>query len=239
MLWTSIQPFYSPPSPESIARITLSAFERVAQSGGFQQALTNTVAIGVIGASLTTALSVVIGWTIARSSGRGAFALDLLSYAPHVIPGVVVAVSTLVFYFLIASVVPLINTIWILVLGLTTVMLGFGVRAFRAAAVQLDRDLELSALVAGATWRVVLRRVVLPILAPTAVNIWLWTFLSAVAALTIPLVLYGGGNPVVSTLIYFHWDSGQVQDAAAMGVILMAMSLILSGAVYRWLRGNL
>jgi iron(III) transport system permease protein len=238
MVWMSIQPFYAQPSAESIGRITFKAYAQLLNSPTFQSALGNTLILGVTAATATTVLSVVIGWAIARGRGRYATALDLLSFAPHVVPGVVIAVSALLVYLLLGTLLPIRihGTVWVLVIAVTTVTLGFGVRAFRASVVQLSGELEESAQVAGATWLTVMRRIVLPILVPAITNIWLWAFLSAVTGLTLVLVLFSGPNGVVSTEIYFRWMTGQPAIAAAMGVVLMTMSLGLSIVVYRVLR---
>jgi len=238
MIWMSIQPFYAQPSAESLARITFKSYDQLLVSPTFRGALGNTLILGVAAASATTLLSIVIGWAIARSRGRFAVALDLLSFAPHVVPGVVIAVSALLLYLLLGTVLPfqIHGTVWVLVIAVTTVTLGFGVRAFRASVVQMSGELEESAQVAGASWLTVMRRIVLPILVPAITNIWLWAFLSAVTGLTLVLVLFSGPNGVISTEIYFRWMTGQPAIAAAMGVTLMVMSLGLSVVVYRVLR---
>lgn len=238
MVWMSLQPFYAQPSPESLARVTAKAYVELANSASFRTALTNTLILGLGAATATTSLSIVIGWAIARGRGRSAVALDFLSFAPHVVPGVVIAVSALLLYLLLGSALPfqIHGTVAVLVIGVTTVTLGFGIRAFRASVVQIASELEESGQVAGASWFGVMRRIVIPILVPTIINIWLWAFLSAVTGLTIVLVLFTGPNSVVATEIYFRWSTGQPDVAAAMGVALMAVSLALSVIVYRFVR---
>lgn len=241
MLWMSVQPFYSQPSPESFSRITLKAFSDLSKSQEFITALTNTVIVAVAAATATTLLSMVVGWAIARGKGRWAIALDFLSFAPHVVPGVVIAVSALLLYLTLQARagISIHGTIWVLVIGITSVTLGFGIRAFRASVLQLSLELEESAQIAGASWLRVMRRIVLPILKPSVVNIWLWTFLSALTFLTMALMLYSGRNAVLATAIYFRWETGQTASAAAMGVMLMAMSISFTVLVYRFIRRDL
>lgn len=236
MVWMSIQPFYSLPSGESLGRITFDAYADLFQADEFWTLIRNTSVLGVAAASATTLLSLIIGWMIVRMRGKGAFALDLLSFAPHVIPGIVIAVSALLFYLLLANVMPfpIYGTVAILVIAITTMTLGFGIRAFRSAVLQIQKDLEEAGMVAGASWSAVITQIVVPILRPAILNIWIWTFLVAVTNLTIVLTLYGGSNGVLATAIYHRWDSGRTSSAAAIGVLLMATSIGLTAVVYRF-----
>jgi ABC-type Fe3+ transport system permease subunit len=126
--------------------------------------------------------------------------------------------------------------VWILVIGLTTITLGFGIRLLRGAVLQLSNELEESAQLAGANWLGVMRRIVLPILSPAIANVWLWTFLHSFTALTVALMLYSGRNIVLPTAIYFRWETGEPATAAAMGVILMIVSISLTVWLYRFIR---
>jgi iron(III) transport system permease protein len=71
-------------------------------------------------------------------------------------------------------------------------------------------------------------KVVLPMLAPTAVTVGLITFLSAVYDISTPVLLYNAGSRPLSILMLEYSFSGARERGAASGVMLtVAVMLIL------------
>jgi iron(III) transport system permease protein len=229
MFWMSVQPFYSNPSAESLSRITFKAFGSIT-SPQVLSAASNTAIIAVGTAFATTILGTLIGWVIVRGKGRLIGAVDVLSFAPHIIPGVVVAVSTLLLFLVLGGWLDMRihGSLFAIIFALTTVTLGFAIRAMRSATLSIHGELEEAALVSGMSWASTMRRVVLPLLTPAVGNVWIWAIIQGITNLTIVLLLYAGPNAVLSVEIYNRWNTGSISEAAAIGVVLLVITIVLT-----------
>jgi iron(III) transport system permease protein len=231
VFWTSLQPFYTPPSFEALDRASFRAFERVLGSTDFQRAVVNTVIVGGATAFSAMTLALLISWVLVRSRSRWRAALDVLAFTPHAMPGVIIGLSILLIYLLLP--VPVVGTIWIIVIALATQWITLATRLMTGAVVQVNNQLEEAAWVSGAGWATTIRRVVLPLVAPAFWNGVLLLFLFAVKVLTIPLILSTPQNTMLSTLIWRRWDAADTGDAAAIGILMVLVTLTLSLVVRR------
>jgi len=234
MVWASVQPFWSNPSPESLSRVTLLAYERIVASPSMSKVLWNTLLVGVFTALCAMTIGFLAAWVIVRSRSRLRKVMDVMSFAPHAIPGVIIGLSILLFYLFLP--VPIYGTIWILVIGLTTQTISLATRMMTGSIVQVDRQLEEAGEVTGASRRSVLSRIVLPLVLPAFLNGALLVFLMGIKHLTVPLMLFTPDTVVLSTLIWNRWDHGDVSITAALGVMMVSVTVTLSILVRR-LRG--
>jgi iron(III) transport system permease protein len=82
--------------------------------------------------------------------------------------------------------------------------------------IQIDRELEESAQVSGAPTGVILRRIIGPLLTPTALYAWLWIALLTVRELTLAVILTSRGNITLPVEIWNLWLGGGLGNAAAL-----------------------
>jgi iron(III) transport system permease protein len=94
---------------------------------------------------------------------------------------------------------------------------------------QIGSELEEAAATAGASTPRTLRRIVLPLLAPTIVALIIWILVHSVREFSIAVMLQSGHNSVLSTMLYNYWDTGTPEHAAALAVLLMIVLLCLVG----------
>jgi iron(III) transport system permease protein len=226
LVWTSLQPFFAVPSPESIARISLDGYKELLGGPLLQGVILNTAILAVATSLATVTLGTLVAWIVVRSRSRWRTALDALAFLPHAMPGVIIAVSILLMYLLIP--IPVYGTLWIIVIALATQWVSLSSRLMGGSIAQLSRSLEEAAETSGASFVQILRRIVLPLVRPAAVNGILLVILLSVGNLTMPLVLASSKSQTLSTLVYFQWYTGNVQVTAVAGVVLVAFTVILS-----------
>jgi sulfate/thiosulfate transport system permease protein len=125
------------------------------------------------------------------------------------------------------------------VLALLFVTLPFVVRAVQPVLLELDREMEDAAASLGAGSATVFRRIVLPNLAPAILAGSGLGFARAVGEFG-SLVLITGNVPfktqAASVFVFSQVESGNVTAAAAVSVVLLAISLgvlLLIGAASR------
>lgn len=218
VFWMSLLPFYQHPSVAALSSVSLRNYTGIMAQYGTVSALTNTLVVSAVSATVVMALSVVIAWFSIRTKDRLSRIMDVLAFAPAAMPSVVIAVAML--FMLIGT--PVFGSIWIIVLGHCIVFLCFGTRSLATALLQVHSELENAAIVSGAGWLTMLRRIVVPILWPQLLYGWLWVVAHSARDLTFPLFLNTGTNVVAAAQIWILWVTPNLPQASALAMILVA-----------------
>ena len=203
--------------PEGVAALELT----LACSGGV--AVFNSVA------------GLVIAWVLVRDEFPGKRLVAAVVDLPFALPTVVAGLTLLTLYgpgspfgVNVAD-----SRIGIL-LALAFVTLPFCVRSVQPVLAELDRETEEAAASLGATGAGVLRRIVLPSLAPAMLAGAGLAFARAVGEFG-SVVLISGNLPfkteVASSWIYSLSQSGSLPAAAAVSVVLVTIALIVLVAI--------
>ena len=220
--WGSLLTYYQPPSWELVSQLTMKHYYNAITGYGATTAFKNTAMLVVVAATVTTLLSVTAGWIIVRSGGRMGRALNLLTFAPIAIPSVIIGFALILVYLSIP--VGIYGTIWVIAIAHVTRFIAYGSRAVISAQVQVHKELEEASYTCGGSMLVTLRKVVVPIVLPALVSLWLWVALHSLRELSSAVLLASPGNRVVSTMIWFAWQEGQVGEAYAISIMLIAVS---------------
>ncbi|HET8564554.1 MAG TPA: iron ABC transporter permease, partial [Candidatus Binatia bacterium] len=199
LLWRSLVRFYVNPSWAALSQVSLRHYSVVFSEDRVFQALVNTVIIGVATATLTMILSIIVAWVIVRGKSKGRSLLDGLTFLPHSIPGVIIALALIILYLHPPlSYLPIYGTIWLIAIGLTASYIAFGSRTMNGALIQVHRELEEAAEVSGAQWGRILRGIVLPLVLPAFVSGWIWVASHSLRSFSIPLMLGTRNSKVLS-----------------------------------------
>jgi len=225
MLWTSLQPFYAVPSAESIQRISFDAYFEVLGSRRLRDAALNTLILGFATSFGAMLVGLAVSWVLVRTRSRFRFALDVLAFTPHAMPGVIIGLSILLIYLILP--IPVYGTIWIIVIALATQYISISTRLMTSGISQVKNELEEAAAVSGAAWWATIRRIVMPLVMPAFLNGLLLVFLLAIKNLTLPLILYEPKSVVLSTLVWTLWDRADTAGTAAVGTIMVLVTLAL------------
>ncbi|MDX6499982.1 MAG: iron(III) transport system permease protein [Blastocatellia bacterium] len=172
----------------------------------------------------------VTALTASGKPSRWARLINVLVLLPWALPGTVVAVSVAEAYgqpnVLTGSFI-LIGTFWILPVVYFLRFMPLVVRAVQASIEQLDRALEEAAAVLGASWWRRFWRVRLPLVAPGALAGALLVFVIAMGEYVASVIVFTPGNRPVSIAIASAMRDFNLGTAAAYGVILIAMIVIV------------
>ena len=228
LLWVSIQPYYAPPSPEALARVTLSAYWRLIQDKSVHQAVWNTVLLGLSVGAITLTLGTLVSWIVIRLRTRARLALDALSFLPQAMPGVLIGLSVLLIYISLDRwlPIPIYGTIWIIVIGLATQYIPLATRLMSAGIIQIGVELEEAAQASGASLFATMRRVVLPLVRPALANGFLLVFVATTKSLTLPLMLISRDGVVLSSLVYQHYERASAGTTGVLGVALVLIAVV-------------
>jgi iron(III) transport system permease protein len=236
LLWMSVQPFTRLPSFEALGTLTTRPYEEFITNPLLIEGLRNSVVLGVATAAVVMLLAVVIGWIVVRTRSRFAYAIDLISFTPIAIPGLVVGLSLMWLYLTIQPSMPIAiyATLWILLIAYVTRLIPFGVRLAYAGFAQIHPELEEVAATSGASWTKSMRTVSIPLLMPTIVVGMIYIFVRAFGEIPSSLLLFSFGNRTYSVVAFNMWIEGKVQETAAYGVVAVAIMSVVAFMLYRF-----
>lgn len=169
--------------------------------------------------------------------------LGWLVRLPYTIPGTVLALGMLLAWsqeirLIVADRITfafaLADTGWLLLLAYAVKYAALPVGGIGAALASLDPALEEAARVSGAGWLATLRRVTLPLLAPSLVAGWFVVFLPAFTEVTMSVLLSGPKTRVVGVVLFELQTYGDPPAAAALAVVV-AVVVLIGNALVAWL----
>jgi sulfate transport system permease protein len=203
--------------------------------------------LSLVGSLVVVAINAVVGtiiaWVLVRDDFRGKHAVNALIDLPFALPTIVAGLTLIALY---GSRSPLgINIAYTpiaVVLALLFVTLPFVVRAVQPVLGELDREMEQAAAALGASNWTTFRLVVLPNLLPAILAGAGLGFARAIGEFG-SVVLISGNIPfqteVAAVRIYSQVENDNITAAAAIAVVLLAISLTVLLAISvleRWSR---
>jgi iron(III) transport system permease protein len=217
-----------------IDNFTLANYETALSLDAVRSALGNSLVLGFATASIGVVLMGFLSWLIYRSRLPGAGLIEYLLMFPQAVPRLVFAFGMLWAWLVFP--IPIYGTLWLLLIVYLTVFLPLGLRTISGVILQIDRSLEESAQMCGATWGYRLRTVTMPLLKPGLVAAWLLLFIASVRELGASILLMGPNAKVITPAIVEAWFSTSSELTAAMAVLqtlAVAIALVILFAVAR------
>jgi iron(III) transport system permease protein len=196
-----------------------------------QAALKNTILLGVLTATIVTAIVMVTGYAASRRLVPGHRLLAMLAMAPLAVPGIVMGVGL----FLVYTRPPLMlyGTIWIVLVAFVTLEMPGGYQQVQVGMSGLHPELEEASRIFGATRLRALLNITAPLLRSTIASTWCIVFIGALRELSAAILLTNANTQTVSVVIYNLNESGDVGPIAVLGILLMLITFIMIILVHR------
>jgi iron(III) transport system permease protein len=223
VLWSSLHPFYTPPSLQALRTVSLATFARVPWPLVLR-GLGNSLTVAVLTPTLAFAISIAFSWLILRSRMKGRLLLDEIAFLPQAIPGIIFSLGAIILaLFVVPDFLPLYGSLSILVLVYSVSWVSFGTRVVNSAMIQISNELEEAGYAAGATRLGTFRAILLPLVSPALVSAWIWLALLSMRELTRAVILVTGDNITLPVVTWSLWNGNQFAEACA--VILTTIAL--------------
>ena len=230
LLWTSLSPYLQLPSMEALSRLTLKHFVSIPDYVGTRP-FVNTVILMFAVPSAAMLISVLTSWVVVRTQVSFRGTLDTVAFLPHAVPGILLAVGLGYLALAYKDYFPVYGTITIIVIAHTINWIAYGSRTTNSIMIQIHRELEEAGKVSGASTPRVFATIVLPLIAASILNSWVWISMLSYREVTMALTLGSRQNTVVSTVIWQFWSHGWVTQASALGVMLVVFALVVVSAL--------
>jgi iron(III) transport system permease protein len=212
LLYGSLLSFYRPPSAAAAKAFTLATYSGVFHDATFVTALRNTAILGVGAATVVMVLTAISGYFVVRTRTPGRRLLDVLTFTPLVIPGIVLGLALAFVYLRIP--LPIYGTLWILLVSYSTRYLPYGMRY-------------------SSSWWQTFRRVLLPLSSSGVMAGWIYIVIVSFRELSSTILLYSPGRETLSILIFEKFSDGNFSAVAAIGVLMVAILVLLAVLAFR------
>jgi iron(III) transport system permease protein len=199
------------------ANFTLEHYRVALSQNAVRYAMTNSLLLGVLTATIGVAITGMISWLIHRSNLRGRGFLEYTAMFPQAVPRLVFAFGIMWAWLVLP--IPIYGTIWLLLIAYVTVFLPLGVRTISSVLLQLDKSLDECGQVCGAPWAYRVRTITMPLLKPGLLAAWMLLFIASVRELGASILLVGPNSQVLTPAIVDAWNSSSSELTAAMALI--------------------
>jgi iron(III) transport system permease protein len=223
--YAAMTPYFVPPSWAMLRQLSLTHFYTM-NWDLVLRGLTNTAILVAVVPLVVLLLGFSISWLIVRSRNRARYALEFGAFLPHALPEVILAIGALLFaLFVLGTTIPLYGSVWIIAIVYIVARLAFATRALNGSLLQIHRELEEAAFVAGLSHFKTAWRVLFPLIRPTLFSVWIWTALLVYRELTVAVFLTVQDNLTLPAVIWSYWYGGIINKASA---VTLVMTLVLT-----------
>src|SRR5215210_6329023 len=197
-----------------------------------QSAIKLTLITSLIVVVINAVFGTIIAWVLVRDEFPGKRIVNAVIDLPFALPTIVAGLTLLALYGDngVLGISGVSFTRVGVVMALLFVTLPFVIRAVQPTLLELDQDMEEAAASLGAGPFTIFRRVIIPNLTPAILAGCALAFARAIGEFG-SLILISGNIPfkteVASVFIFGQIESGNETGAAAVSVVLLAMSLAL------------
>jgi len=204
---------------------------------GTNQALWNTIVLGVGTATVGTLLTLMIAYIVSRRALPFSQWLGFLATVPLAIPSIVLGVG--LFFAYTHPPFVLYGTLAILFLAFLTIEMPIGYQQFQASFRSLHADLEEAGRILGAGRLRTLRDILAPLLWSAVVSTWCLVFVASIRELSAAILLFTTDTKVLSVFIYDLNETGEPGAIAVVGLTMLLITFAVIGTAYSLPRSKL
>lgn len=183
------------------------------------RALANSFILAVSAATICAVLGTIIAIAIRKSRSRLGKAVEVIGLLPEMLPGIVLVIGIMLFWNQIYSVIPLYNTLGIMIPAYVALFLPYTIQYVTSSFTQISASLEAAARVFGGSPLYIFRRVTLPLIMKGVFAGWTMTFIIAFRELVTASLIAPPNTLVVSAYIVREFEQGSVSVGMAMAVL--------------------
>ena len=201
------------------------------------RALGNSLILAVSAATICAVLGTLIVIAVRKSRSKLGKVVEIIGLLPEMLPGIVLVIGIMLFWNQIYNVIPLYNTLGIMILAYVVLFLPYTVQYVTSSFTQISGSLEAAARVFGGSPVYIFRRVTLPLIMKGVFAGWTMTFIIAFRELVTASLIAPPNTLVVSTYIVREFEQGSVSVGMAMAVLCVLFTttalLILNRSIDR------
>lgn len=169
-------------------------------------------------------LGTLLVLAVRKSHSKLRKVVEAIGLLPEMLPGIVLVIGIMLFWNQIYNILPLYNTMGIMVLAYVVLFLPYTVQYVTSSFTQISDSLMAAGQVFGGSPVYILRRITLPLIRQGIATGWMMTFIIAFRELVTASLIAPPNTLVVSTFIVREFEQGSVSVGMAMAVLCVLFS---------------
>ena len=198
-------------------------------------ALKNSLVLATSSATICAGLGTLLVLAIRSTKSKFGKVLEAIGLLPEMLPGIVLVIGIMLFWNQIYNIIPLYNTMGILVVAYVVLFLPYTVQYVTSSFSQINSSLMAAGQVFGGSLTYIFRRITLPLISKGIITGWMMTFIISFRELVTASLIAPPNTLVISTYIVREFEQGSVSVGMAMAVLCVLFTtttlLILNTAI--------
>ena len=196
----------------------------------------NTLKLAFISAIIASVIGLVIAYiTVRRAHNPLARALDQIAFIPFLFPTIAFGAMYLTLFAEPVGPIPaLYGTFTLLVIISVVSRLPYSVKTGVTAVTQIGQELEEAAELAGASWVVRFRRIIMPLSSSGVLSGMMVSFVGVMRELSLIVLLITPSTRVLMTVGFGYAEEGLTQLSNAL-VLIVAVLTIIGELILMWI----
>lgn len=187
-------------------------------------ALKNSVFLAVVSASICAVLGTAVVICVRNSKSKLKKVVEAIGLLPEMLPSIVLVIGIMLFWNQIYDILPLYNTMGILVLAYVVLFLPYTIQYVTSSFTQISDSLMAAGQVFGGSPFYIFRRITFPLILKGIATGWMMTFIIAFRELVTASLIAPPNTLVVSTYIMREFEQGSVSVGMAMAVLCVLLT---------------
>ncbi len=189
-----------------------------------RQALGNSLFLAIAAASIAAILGTLLVVVLRQSTLKSKKVVEAVGLLPEMMPGIVLVLGIMLFWNRIYKLVPLYNTMGIMVLAYVVLFLPYSIQYVTSSFSQINDSLLQAGRTFGGNPGYVFTRITLPLIFKGVITGWIMTFIISFRELVTASLIAPPNTLVISTFIVREFEQGSVSVGMAMAVICVLFS---------------
>ena len=204
---------------------TIDNYIQLFTSAKALQAIKNSVFLAVSSATICSILGTIICVAIRKANGPIKKILEAFSLLPEMLPSIVIVIGIMLFYNSIYKIVPIYNTMAILVLAYVVLYLPYTIQYVTSSFTSINNSLIEAGNIFKGNNLYVFKTITFPLIAKGVLSGWMMIFIIAFRELVTASLLAPVNVLVVSTYINREFEQGSVSSGMAMAVLCVIITV--------------
>ncbi len=217
---------------------TLDNWRGVLTDPVIYRSLWNTIFIGLGAGGVGILLYSIIAYIIVKTRFAARGLLDILSWLPWSIPGILLGIALLWTFLGTKIFLPIYGTVYIIIIAMVIKSMPFGTQLIKSVMLQLGSELEEASRITGASWFYTYRRILFPLLFPALLTVGLVAFISAARDISTVVLLATGQTRTLSLLMLDFATEAEFERATVVAVLIVLL-VVVAAVIARFLGGHL
>lgn len=216
-----------------------SHWARLFSDNLFTSSWQNSLKLGIGATVFGVIIYFLIAWVAVRSKMPGRGLVDVMAWLPVALPGILLGLGLMWAFLGTPAKSLLYGSILGLIIAVVINHMATGTQQMKAGVVQISAEHEQAARSCGARpWRT-LWSITLPLIGPTVAGVAVLSFDSAIRDISSTVLLASDKSRPLSVLLFEYSATSQLEEAAALGVIMSIATVIVGLISTRLVGGRL